>query len=382
MSEKFTETIGIIGGGQLGRMLTQAALPLGFRVQVLETNTMDSPVAQVGAIPYEGSTKDSEDVRKFVRVNDVTTWEVEHIDADTLAEMRWSGHDIQSDPATLVKLQDKFEQKRELRALNFPVGDFMDHNEVGVGDKWSCAIVKAKYGGFDGRGNYRLEEGESLWSRGLDQKIVQKFGSVSAVYAEALVDFDRELSVIAARDRQGSVVTYPVVETIQQDGICHTVISPARIGSRLTKAADDLARGVMESYLNEGETSAGVFAIEMFAIGDDVLINEIAPRVHNSGHLTIDAHQTSQFEQHIRAVTGLPLGSTEQRALAAVMVNILGNIERAGLERVISLPDTHVHLYGKSPRKNRKIGHVTTLAADMTDALANAKQIQSYLVDA
>lgn len=190
--------------------------------------------------------------------------------------------------------------------------------------------------------------------------------------------FEKELAVIAARDKSGNVATYPAVETIHENSICNMVISPAEVENKLLQQANDIANETLKRL-----DGAGVFAIEMFVVGGEVLVNEIAPRVHNSGHHTIEANQTSQFEQHIRAVTNMPLGSTVMRSPVAVMINILGKREEPisleGIDKILALPDTHLHLYGKSPRQARKIGHITVLGQNISDTKELALNARSYL---
>jgi phosphoribosylaminoimidazole carboxylase PurK protein len=219
-------------------------------------------------------------------------------------------------------------------------------------------IVKSRTGGYDGRGNM-VYKGQKMVE--LNRQLGDK------LYAEQMIDFERELSVIAARGIDGEIAVYPTVETVHEDNICHTVLAPAKVNKKVHNSAQEIAH---ETLRHLG--GAGIFAIEMFQVDDDVIINEIAPRVHNSGHFTIEACQTSQFEQHIRAITGMPLGSTEMRTAAAVMINILGTrdepLSRSGLERTLALPDTHPHFYGKDPRPARKVGHITVLAESLKEA--------------
>ncbi len=368
---RMNEKIGIIGGGQLGRMMTVPAKELGFHVTVVEKDT-NCPAAQVGANVIKAPITDTLAIDQLASESDVTTWEIEHIPADELIELDNAGFNIQSDPATLAIIQDKLVQSHFLAQRGIPVAPFsetLDEDEFLGGGPF---VVKSRKGGYDGRGNLVVESLD-------DPRIVEQFGD-DPVYVEQKLAFDKELAVVAARDVQGNIAVYPVVETIHENNICHTVISPAEIDPELRKQAEDLAHETL-SHLN----GAGIFAIEMFAIGDNVLVNEIAPRVHNSGHVTIESSQTSQFEQHIRAITGLPLGSVEQVAPSAVMVNILGTkdgaLDRTGLDKALSLPDTHVHFYGKTPRPARKIGHITTLAATSAEALETATEARSYFTN-
>jgi 5-(carboxyamino)imidazole ribonucleotide synthase len=365
------EKIGIIGGGQLGRMMVPPAKELGFQVTVVESNE-DCPAAQVGAEVIKAKITDEDAIEQLVVESDVTTWEIEHIPTELLIELRGAGHNIQADPATLAIIQDKLVQSQFLSDIHVPVAPFsetLDESQFIGGGPF---VVKSRRGGYDGRGNLVVDSLD-------DPRIKEQFGD-HPVYVEQKLEFDKELSVLAARDMEGHIAMYPVVETKHEDNICHTVTSPAQVDPWIREQAEDIARHTLE-HLN----GAGMFAIEMFVVGDNVLVNEIAPRVHNSGHLTIEASKTSQFEQHIRAVTGLPLGSTEQVAPAAAMVNILGTktgpLDRTGLKSAVALPDTHIHFYGKTPRLARKIGHITTLAATHEEALETANQARDYLIN-
>lgn len=304
----------------------------------------------------------------------MVTWEIEHIDSDALAGLVSAGYHVEPDPGTLRTIQDKYEQKSFLRWRGLPVANFslVEHGPAlhqAVRDMGSGLIIKTRTGGYDGRGNL-VYTGQAI------DELQAALGN--SLYAEQKVAFDKELSVVAARDLAGNVALYPTVETIHEDNICHTVISPAEIDPKTDREAQEIARETLR-FLR----GAGVFAIEMFATENGVLINEIAPRVHNSGHHTIEANVTSQFEQHIRAVTGMPLGSTAMRASAAVMVNILGKREepltREGLETVLALPDTHPHFYGKSSRRARKIGHITVLADSVGAAVTRAQAARAAL---
>ncbi len=365
------ERIGIIGGGQLGRMIVPPAKELGFQVKVVE-NSKDCPAGQVGAEVIEGGIKDEAAIECLVNESDVTTWEIEHIPADLLVELQEAGHDIQADPATLMIIQDKLTQSCYLQSLGIPVAPFSEDLEASASLGEGPYVVKSRKGGFDGRGNLVVDRLD-------DPRIAEKFQDAE-MYVQQKLEFEKELAVVAARDVRGNVVTYTVVETVHEDNICHTVISPAEVDSSVHKKAEDLAREVLK-HLN----GAGVFAIEMFLVNGEVIVNEIAPRVHNSGHLTIEANKTSQFEQHVRAVTGLPLGSTEQVAPVAVMVNVLGTreglLDRTGIDKIAAEKDTKLHLYGKTPRIARKIGHVTTLAATFDEALETATRSREHLVN-
>lgn len=367
------ENIGIIGGGQLGRMLTEAAQPLGFHVTVVDP-TPNCPAAQVGAEQIQAGLQDEAAVHELASQTDVITWEIEHIDSAALADLRSAGYNVQPEPDTLRTIQDKLVQKDFLRWRGLPVANFRPVSDGQALDEAGSEmggrlIIKSRTGGYDGRGNL-VYAGQSI------DELHAALGP--NLYVEQMVAFDRELSVVAARDMAGNVALYPTVETIHKDNICHTVISPAAIDPKIDREAQDVAHETLR-FLG----GAGVFAIEMFATDNGVLINEIAPRVHNSGHHTIEANVTSQFEQHIRAITGMPLGSTAMRASAAVMINILGQREepltRQGLDSVLVLPDVHPHFYGKASRRARKIGHITVLADSVEGAATRAQEARAML---
>lgn len=366
--------IGIVGGGQLGRMLTEAAKPLGFEVTVVDP-TPNCPASQAGAEQIQAGLKDLQAVKDLAGVSDVITWEIEHIDVDTLRAAQESGTLVEPDPETLGTIQDKLTQKQFLSRRGIPVASFMAldkkadlHSaQTELGD----IIIKTRFGGYDGRGNAVITQ--PSW-----QDIQDRFGD-APVYAEKIVPFQKELAVISARDRAGNIVTYPVVETVHRNNICHMVLAPAPIPVEHQKAAEEIAQETLREL-----GGAGVFAIEMFLTeNDELLVNEIAPRVHNSGHHTIEANVTSQFEQHIRAVSGLPLGSTDMLR-PSVMINILGErngeVTLRGLERVLALPEVHPHLYGKAPTKiERKMGHLTVIARTVEEAKILAEKARKEL---
>jgi phosphoribosylaminoimidazole carboxylase PurK protein len=373
------ENIGIVGGGQLGRMLTEAAHPLGYQVTVVEASP-DCPATKAGANQIMGGLKDADAIRRLAEQTDVVTWEIEHIDTGILRDLAEEGYNVQPSPSTLAVVQDKFAQKQMLIKGGLPVAESLSLQVEGAGNKTKqlddivrilggTVILKTRTGGYDGRGNL-LFDGD--YAR-VDEVLGSDWGNI---YAERIVPFEKELSVIAARDMQGNIAVYPTAETVHKDNICHTVVTPAGIRPELIADAQEIAHETLKQL-----DGAGIFAIEMFATEDEVIINEIAPRVHNSGHHTIEANVTSQFEQHIRAITGMPLGSTEMRVPAAAMINILGQREepltREGMDSVLALPDTHPHFYGKSSRKARNIGHITVLGSSVEEVLRTANQARN-----
>lgn len=372
-----TGTIGIVGGGQLGKMLTEAALPLGFKVSVLDP-IPNSPAAQSGA---QQIVKDysEESLKELASKSDYLTTEFEEgLDPEVLEALSQSGVKINPAPQTIALILDKYNQKQFLKDRGIAMGDFMALENVqdaydALENYGGKMLIKTRRGGYDGYGNRVVSSKENI-----DQAFEDFKGK--AVYSEAFVPFVKELAVMVVRSGDGEIVTYPVVETIQKNNICHEVIAPAQVYQTIQDQALNMARQVAELF--EG---AGAFGVEMFLTQDGkVLLNEIAPRVHNSGHYTIEACETSQFENHIRAVTDMPLGSTEMKVPAAVMINLLGErngeVDLQGLEEAEFDPNTKVHIYGKSPVKvGRKMGHITSTGTDIEEAKARAYKAQNLI---
>lgn len=365
-------TIGIIGGGQLGRMLTLAAKPLGFHVVVVDP-VPNSPAAQVGADQIVADLYDKAALAQLAERADVITIEIEHLDAEALADIEKLGVPVHPAPATVRIIQDKLWQKHLLHEAGIPVASFVEVNTLEEAKSVLKAfggkmLLKTRHGAYDGRGNALITRQQQL------KKAFERFKDAK-LYAEKFIPFDKELSVIIARSTKGKVEVYPVVETVHKDNICVETKVPAHIDKKAAKKAEKLAYEVAK-YLR----GAGVFAIEMFLTKDgQVLVNEIAPRVHNSGHYTIEASHTSQFEQHIRAVSGLALGDASLAVPAAVMINILGERDGPtkveGLEDALALPHVSVHIYGKAPtKKSRKMGHITATGKTVRQAARHAKR--------
>lgn len=363
---EYENTIGIIGGGQLGRMMTPDAKRLGYEVIVVDP-TPNSPAYQVGADQIVASLTDETATRELAKRSRFLTFEIEHINTTVLRELRAGGVSINPSPETLDIIKDKLAQKRFLESAGIPTACFAPIQDrldiLEVADEFAYPfLLKSRFGGYDGRGNAVIRGKEDV------DAVLNKFGNQS-LYAEKFVPFQKELAIIVARSMSGDIATYPVVETIHKNNICHTVLAPAPIDKKVSKQAEELGRATMKHL-----KGAGVFGIEMFLTEKgDVLVNEIAPRVHNSGHYTIKACRTSQFEQHIRAITGLPLGETDMVIAAAVMVNILGQknspARLQGLDEALKIPNLEVHIYGKAETKlERKMGHLTVGADDLEKA--------------
>ncbi len=369
--------IGIIGGGQLGRMLAFEAKKMGFHVTVIDP-THQSPAAQVVDEQIVAEYSDAEATKKLAENCDYLTVEIEHINTDTLQDLEKKGVKINPSPKTIALIKNKFAQKEFLKKHNIPTSEFKEVNTENdienVSKKFGYPLIlKAKYGAFDGRGNALVKNKKEI------KKAFQKLKGRD-LYVEKFVKFKKELAVVVARSTKGKVVPYQVVETVHKNNICHIVKAPAPVDKNIQKKALSLALQVMKHL-----GGSGVFGIEMFLTNDNkILINEIAPRVHNSGHYTIEACVTSQFEQHIRAITGLPLGSTEMLTPAAVMINILGersgDVDVRGMEKVLKLPNTFVHIYGKTETKaERKMGHITVIGTSYLEVYKKAILARKYI---
>ena len=370
--------IGIIGGGQLGMMMAQSAKSMGFYVTILDP-TPQSPAGQVVDQQIIADFNDEKAIIEVAKQSDFLTFEIENTNGKFLDELGKKVSCIINPSGKSWRLfQDKLEQKKlfekgKIPQPNFiPVENFSDL-EKAVKKFGFPFILKARFNAYDGRGNALVKEKSDL------EKAWKKLNR-NQLYAEEYVDFDKELAIMVARSFKGEIALYPVVETVQKNNICHYVLAPAQISPEIKKKTIDLA--IKTTRMLEG---AGVFGIEMFlSKKGQVLINEIAPRVHNSGHYTIEACITSQFEQHIRAVTGLPLGKTDMIVPASVMVNILGDrLGRAnvsGMDKALAIPNVSVHIYNKKDTKpERKMGHITVVDKNINSAYRKAKLARKYI---
>lgn len=371
------KTIGIVGGGQLGRMLTLAALPLGFDVVVVDPSE-NSPAAQAGAKEITANLYDAAALKKLAKQSDYITIEIEHLDVDILEEIEKLGTPVNPSPSIVRIIQDKYKQKEFFTAAGIPVAPFTKIDSKADAKKalkkfGGKMLLKTRLGAYDGRGNMVVENDKEI------DVAFEKFGD-TPLYAEKFIPFEKELAVMVSRGMNGEVALYPVVETIHQRNICMEVLAPAEISDEVQKKALEVAHAVGKHL-----KGAGMFGIEMFLTKDgDVIVNEIAPRVHNSGHYSMDASRTSQFEQHIRAISGLPLGDTRLVAPAAVMVNILGEHDRPtilkGVDQALAIPEVSVHVYGKSPTKvDRKMGHINATGKTLKEARTRANKARKVL---
>ncbi|MBX3027366.1 5-(carboxyamino)imidazole ribonucleotide synthase [bacterium] len=345
--------VGILGGGQLGRMLALAAQPLGIHCRVFdpEPGCPAAAVAEHVCAPYD----DRDALARFADGLDVATCEIEGLPPATLAALAARVPLRPGLPALALK-QDRLSEKRYLRAHGLATAPFASAaSPAELGGALAAvglpAILKRRERGYDGRGQALLRTHDAAAAT------AAALGG-GPLLAEAVVEFARELSVIAVRSAEGEIRTYPLTENLHEDGILRCAVAPApAVTAALRDAAAETARRLLVAL-----DYVGVLVVELFALHDGrLLVNEIAPRVHNSGHWTIEGAETSQFENHLRALCGLPLGSTAAIG-SSFLVNIIG--APPALDPILRLPDTHLHLYGKTPRPGRKIGHVTARALD------------------
>jgi len=366
--------LGIIGGGQLARMTAIAALPLGVDVVVLEKNA-PSPAARLSPDSMVGDWSDAGTLIKFAERCDVVTLENEFVDAAALAVLEQAWHKVFPGAGCLALTQDKLKQKQALQNAGLAVPKFravasLAEIIAAAGDFGWPLVLKTRRNGYDGKGNFTLNSETDIpagWQA--------LGGGRNDLMVEAFFPFVKELAVIVTRGRDGATAVYPVVETIQRHHICHVVKAPAPVADDLARGAAALARKAVESV-----GGVGSFGVEMFlSATGEIVINELAPRVHNSGHYTIEACDCSQFENHVRAVLGWPLGNPRMVAPAAVMVNLLGREKASGqprgLEKALRLSGVRVHVYGKmASGPGRKMGHVTVLGNSVENAQVIAER--------
>ncbi|MDM7888827.1 5-(carboxyamino)imidazole ribonucleotide synthase [Curtobacterium sp. RHCJP20] len=374
--------VGVVGGGQLARMMVPAAVELGLDIRVLaEGPGMSAAIAATA----EGDYHDLDTVLAFARDVDAVTFDHEHVPQDVLRGLVEAGVAVHPGPDALAVAQDKIVMRQRLSDLGLPVPDWAavrDAGELGafLADHGGRAVVKTARGGYDGKGVRVVSDASDVddWFAA-----VAESGSDQALLVEELVPFTRELAQSVARRPSGEIVAWPLVETVQRDGVCAEVIAPAPASAgRLADAAESLAVRIAEEL---GVT--GVLAVELFQTADErILVNELAMRPHNTGHWTIDGATTSQFEQHLRAVLDLPLGATGSHDAVAVMVNVLGGPADGDLaarypSALAAFPDAKLHFYGKAPRPGRKVGHVTVTGEDVDDVVYRARAAAAHFDD-
>ena len=364
----------MIGAGQLARMTQQAAIDLSIRLDVLAATDLD-PAVVAGAHHQLGDPLDSDAVFGIGQTADVTTLDHELVSREGLSRLEADGHEVAPSVESLRFAQDKAFARTEFRRLGFPVPNFVtdvDASDVAAfaEDSGWPVVLKAATMGYDGRGVEIVPDAEAAAE-------VLARGGVWLV--EEMLDLQIELAVLVARRRGGETVVYPVVETVQVDGICRELVMPGRVGQETLNAATQLAIDVVEAV-----DATGIVAVELFLTEEDeLLINELAMRPHNSGHATIEASETSQFHNHLRACLDWPLGSTRLIAGGAALVNLLGSgsddAAMRNLPSALAVEGASIHLYAKEERPGRKIGHVTALGADPDHALEIARRAVAAL---
>jgi 5-(carboxyamino)imidazole ribonucleotide synthase len=369
----------MVGAGQLARMTAAAAVALGIGFRVLAA-APDESAAQVSAGTVLGDYRSADDLLKFADGCDVLTFDHEHVPQDLIAAVAAAGTAVRPGGAALRYAQDKLAMRQRAAALGLPCPRFAPVSGLSTVQAFAAetgwpVVLKAVSGGYDGRG---------VWVCETPQDAAAVLGGGIALLAEEYVPFSRELAVLVARSPAGQGAAYPVVQTVQEDGICREVLAPAP-GLAAGPAIQAQALGLR---LAAELDVTGLLAVELFEVAGPgeragLLINEVAMRPHNSGHWTIDGAVTSQFEQHLRAVLNLPLGTTTPVAPCAVMVNILGGPDPRLHDRLTHVmaadPGIRVHLYGKQVRPGRKVGHVTALGTDPGPTARRARRAASYL---
>lgn len=369
--------LGVLGGGQLGRMFAIAAREMGYRVHVFAPDA-DGPAAQVADVHVDAPYADLDAVAAFAREVSVVTFEFENVPAATAAAAAEHTH-VRPAGALLHTTQNRLREKRALRELGLPVAEFAALEQPSDLEAAARAVpdggvLKTASWGYDGKGQQRVEQSAQLaaaWDALQRQPAV----------LEAWVPFEREVSVVGARSPSGEVALYEPFENAHANHVLDVTSVPARLTPDTASRAHDIARAVLE-----GLDVVGVLCVELFALPDGaLLVNELAPRPHNSGHITIDAHATSQFEQQVRAVCGLPLGSTERLVPGAAMANLLGDLWSDGEPHwaaALAQPAARLHLYGKrGARPGRKMGHLNVRGDSRDDAEARARAARDALTN-
>jgi 5-(carboxyamino)imidazole ribonucleotide synthase len=369
--------VGIVGAGQLARMTLQAGISLGLTVRVL-ANSPDESAALVSPAVSLGAPTSINALSAFAATCDVVTFDHELVDAALLRQLEAAGHVLRPSAATMAVGQDKLFQRREAKALGLPIPPCRP--VCGTADILTFAeehgwpvVLKARRGGYDGRGVWVVTNVAEAGRAALQAQARGLY-----LLAEQWVPIEREVAVLVARRPGGQMVVYPVVETVQVDGICHEVLAPAPVPPALAEEVRAIA-----CRLAVALDVSGILAVELFVTGGKPLVNELAVRPHNTGHYSIEACATSQFENHLRGVLDWPLGVPEMIVPAAVMVNVLGRPETgdlaARLPAALAVEGVRVHLYAKASRPGRKIGHVTAVGADLAEARARARRAAALL---
>ncbi len=363
--------VGVIGGGQLAWMMGMVAKKLGVELLVQTPKPGDSAVGIASDVIF-AAVDDATATGELANKCDVITFENEFVDLASLSGLERQGVCFRPRLQALAPLLDKYAQRCYLRDLGLPVPLFWLWDEEPQHLQFPV-VIKARRHGYDGQGTFIIKDFETFKEKFAFLNIKDNLQQTDFLLEE-FIPFERELAVIAARSVNGEISTFPVVETQQEEQVCRRVIAPADITPKLAAEIEEIAKTLLNSL-----EVVGVFGIELFLTKDDrVLVNEIAPRTHNSGHFSLDACETSQFEQHLRAVCGLPLGSTNLICPCAIMVNLLGYEKSTSdyinqRQQITQIPNSHIHWYGKTEsRPGRKLGHVTVLLSEWNPRKAMA----------
>ena len=365
-----------MGGGQLGKMMILDARRLGFRIAVLDP-AIDCPCHAISDEHIVKGFDDRDGYLELAGKSDVITYEFEHINVAHLEELVKRGHTVYPSMASLKVIQDKLWQKEALRKAGIAVPNF--EGAKSIDDLYTYYdrtkkpfFLKSRRDGYDGKGNYMVRDRDDI-ARGYESLIGKgaKQDTAERLMIEELVDFEKEVSIIATRGRDGECVIYPIAENVHKNSILDTTVVPANLNKKTVGKIMAIAKQVMECFSGVGTFCAELFVNEKRG---EVSVNEVAPRVHNTGHYTIEAVRTSQFENHIRAIAGLGLGSTDMVVGASIMKNIIGGkgqdgkVGYTGIEEACKIPGVNVHIYGKSEvKEGRKMGHVTLTAKSAKD---------------
>jgi 5-(carboxyamino)imidazole ribonucleotide synthase len=376
--------VGVIGGGQLAWMMAAAAAKLGIEL-VVQTPSSDDPAVSIAAGVVLAAIDDATATAQLAAQCDVITFENEFVNLEALSRLATQGVCFRPGLEALKPLLDKYHQRCYLQKLGLPTPQFaawsntwqqaLEEREQNVLASFPF-VLKTRRHGYDGQGTFIIKDAQAL------DAALEQLGDCPLLM-EAFVPFEQELATIAARSTTGEVVVYPIVETQQEQQVCRRVFAPAKVSTAIAAEAE----AIVHTLLNNLQV-VGVFGIEFFLTADGkVLVNEIAPRTHNSGHFTLDACETSQFEQQLRSVCGLPLGSPAMQSPGAVMVNLLGYEQsqsnyQAKRQQLAAIPKSHLHWYGKmESRPGRKLGHITVLLEDVEQGEAIASAIEALWYD-
>ena len=366
--------VGVIGGGQLAWMMAQEAAKLNIEL-IVQTSSQDDPAVSRAKQIILADIDDAHATAKLATLCDVITFENEFINLNALEQLAQQGVCFKPSLNALAPLLDKYEQRNFLKNIGLSVPKFsLWSSPKNLASNYGFPLVlKARRHGYDGQGTFIVKDTQTL--NNLSQRI-----PVAELVVEEFVPFERELGIIAARNALGEIAVYPVTETFQKNQICHWTITPASVDRQVAQETQAIARTILDKL-----EVVGVFGIEFFLTSNNqVLVNEIAPRTHNSGHYTLDGCDTSQFAMQLRAVSGLALGSTNLKAAGAVMINLLGYEKSESdyqfqRDRILEIPHSFVHWYGKTSRPGRKLGHATVLlnAEQLTKAKSVINKIES-----